>query len=335
LISFAKIFVPDAWARRLHLLGEIAVLSGLIYALYLVYFQAFVAHAFCVLCLTTATLIATLFVIHLVLRIRGGFQPVAESVRGIELGYAGAALFGAVGLLVPLLFFVNRLGTRPLSDVASELDQIIGEALPLYIDHDKLMELRPCKFDSDTPKIEVDKIAGPNAPFIGKADGIPVVTFDDPNCSHCQANYPGFLKLAEKYKDRAKFYVLPRMVWQYSLLQVEALELAKRQGKYFEMWQLLFDHPHQQGMEFPDIEALFHDLSLPTDNLAARLAAVEPDVSAQQHRTLEAGVGSTPSIYIEGIKVYPYNKGPECIDTLIHQKIAPDQPAASAATSVK
>jgi uncharacterized membrane protein len=326
LVSFAKVVVPGTWARRLHWLSEIAIVPVTLYAGYLVLFQAFVAHAYCVLCLTTAALIAAIFCLHAAVRFRGGYRPVAESAQSVEMGYAGGALFGAVGLLLAVLLFVDRLGTRPLDQGNSlaELNQVVGQALPIYIDGKRLSEMRACHFDWDAKRIDAEDICSPDTPFLGKPGGIPVVIFFDPNCPHCRDYYPDFLALADKFKDRARFYILPRMLWRFSLSQIEALELARREGKYFEMWQLQFATRHRGGMEAADLEVLFRKLGLPTDGLASRLDAVKPGVMAELARANAAGIDATPAIFIDGLKVFPYNQSPECVDTLINRRIAAD-----------
>src|ERR1700691_5262896 len=108
LVSFAKFVVPGRWARRLHRLCEAGIVAAALYAGYLVCFHAFVAHAFCILCLTTGGLISVIFCLFAAVRLRGGYQPVSDSARGLEMGYAGGALFGAMGLLLAVVLFVNR-----------------------------------------------------------------------------------------------------------------------------------------------------------------------------------------------------------------------------------
>jgi protein-disulfide isomerase/uncharacterized membrane protein len=330
LVSFSKAFVRDSAARRLHLASEAAIVPAALYACYLVFYQAFVAHAFCVLCLTTAALIGILFILHLALRLRGGYRPAAEPERATELGYAVGSLFAAMGLMVAVLVFVNRIGTRPLDQGESEaeIDRVVGTALPLYIDGRKLMEMRSCRFDPNQPrKIDLAKLIDPDMPFIGNPGGVPVVVFYDPNCPHCREHGPLYLKLAEQDKDRGKFYILPRMLWDFSLLQMQAIELARQEGKYFEMWRLMLDRQLPRGMGLPDIEKLFAELGLPTENLKARLDGVLPATRALLRRSAAVGVTATPTTFIGGWRVFSYNGSAECVGTLVDRVVSAEKSA--------
>lgn len=319
LLSFGKIVTSATWARRLHWVAEGVVTLGFLYSAWLLYFQAFVAGAFCVLCLTSIGLVTTLAALHVALRLRGGFQPVGEGARARELGLAAGALFAAMGVLVGVLVFVNRLGTRALDEGngALEMRRIVGRMLPAYIDPEKLGDLRACHFDGMAPPLDVAKFIGPDTPFLGKADGVPVIVFFDPHCPHCRSFYPTYLNLAEKYGDRAKFYVLPRVLWDFSIPAVSALKLAERSGKYFDLWKLEFAHPRNRRLTMEALTAIYGQLGLDTTGLAARLEAVRPQVVAERKRAIAAGITGVPAIFIDGRKVFPINYSADCLGTLL------------------
>lgn len=326
LLSFAKIVMPGRWPRRLHALGEIAVAGAFVYSGYLVYQMGFVAHAWCVLCSLSATLVAALFVLHVVLRRRGGFTAVDEALRGQELGLAAGALFGAMGVLVGVLLFVDRLGTRALDEGSTgrELEQIIGQTLPVYIDAEKLAEMRACHFDWQAPTLKPGALTDPSTPFIGNPAGPEVVVFYDPNCPHCKAYDRVFRQVIEKFKDRARFTMLPRPVWDASIPQTEALKVAEGSGKYFELWEAMFERQPgpRRGMDVGQITALFQELGIDPTNVAGRLAAARPAVLAARARAKAAGINAVPAVYIAGRKVWSPNRSPECMTTLIERMLA-------------
>ncbi len=327
LAAFGKIIASANVARRLHLLSESVMVPALLYSGYLVYQMAFVAHAYCLLCLSSAILVVILTALHVLLRMRGGFQPVPESARNTEFGWAVASLFTATSLSVGLLLFVNRLGTRPLDEGNSgqELQKAIGETLPLFINARKLQQARTCSIDSAAPPLPMEKFIGPDTPFLGKPDGIPVVVFFDPNCPHCKAYQPVFAKLVERFKDRARFYILPRMLWNYSELPIAAVHLAAKDGRSFEIWKLLFGKyaNGKKGLTFEQIEPLFQQLGLNTTDLKQRLEALRPEVMAEADKTKAAGVKGTPSIYVNGQKVLGLNESEECVGELIDHALSP------------
>lgn len=326
LISFGKIVVPPGWARRLHLIGEVAVVVGFLYSGYLLYFQALVAEAFCVLCLVSIGLVTALLASHVAVRLRGGFLPIPATERAVELGLAGGALFAMMGVLIGVLVFVNRLGTRPLDQGSTgrELERIVGQALQIYIDGGKLAEMRACHFDWDAQKLPAGRFTGPATPFIGNPSGPQVVIFYDPNCAHCRAYHPVFLRVVEKYKDRARFTIVPRLLWEESMPQVAALRLAEGSGKYFELWQRMFDLriAPRHGAGTAQIEALFRDLGIDAADLERRLAAERPAVLSLRRQENAAGITGVPVIYIGGRKVWAMNRGEACMGTLIERVLS-------------
>lgn len=323
LLSFGRIVVRQGTARRLHALGEAATAGAFLYSVYLVYQMGFVAHAWCVLCLTSAGLVTVLLALHVAIRRRGGFLPVEDAARGEELGRAAGALFAAVGVLVAVLLFVDRLGTRPLDQgsTAKEVERLVGEVLPDYIDPAKLAEMRTCRFDRDAPVLAPGVFTGPTTPFLGAAGGPEVIVFYDPNCPHCKKYHATFLRVAETYKDRARFTVLPRLLWNQSILQAEALKLAESGGKYFELWQRMFDlQPGpRKSLTLEQIAGLFRELGLDATDLEQRLEAAKPAVLAARAAVKRAGINSVPAVYIDGRNVWTMNRGEDCLGRLIER----------------
>lgn len=327
LLSFAKIVAGAGWTRRWHAASEIAVTLGFMYSGYLVYQMGFVAHAWCVLCLGSAGLVAVLFGLHVALRRRGGVQPLEEPARTGEFRLAVGALFAAMGVLVGVLIFVERLGTRPLDQggTGKEIERIVGESLPVFIDAARLREMRACHFDGAAPTLDLAKFIGPATPFMGKADGVPVIVFYDPNCPHCAIYHPIFLRVMEKFQDRARFIVLPRLLWDASILQAQALKLAEGSDKYFALWQWMFERPKTgggKGMTVAQIEGLFREMGLDASDLEKRLAAVRPAVLAAREQAERNRIDAVPAVYIGGRKVWSPNRSGDCMGTLIDRMLS-------------
>ncbi len=319
LLAGFKLLAPPAKARRAHLASEGLVAIALLYCGYLFYVQAWVAHAFCVLCLTTSGVVAVLAIVHGLLRRAGGVQAVPAEGLIRELGWAGLAAFGGVGGLLAVLFFVDHLGTRPLGEGSSrrEIEKVLGDSLGKFIDPEKLESLRACRVDEDAPRLELPRIITPDTPSLGRADGLPVVIFYDPNCGHCAEYHATWLRLVERYKDRVKFYVLPRIIWEESVLPVQALHVARKEGKYFELWaRLLARTAERKETTRADLESVFREVGLSTENLDARLAAVRAEV-AEERRMVRPVVPSVPAIYLAGLPVASLNQSESCLSRLL------------------
>lgn len=323
LLALARVLLPSPWPRRCQVASDVAVGAAFTYSAYLVYYQAVVARAYCPLCLVSAGLITVLFVLHVVQRARSGFTPLPDPARVWEAGWAAGMVFAAAGVLVAGLIFVDRLGL-PGSDQgpdARRFEAMVGRALPAFIDAERLREWRPTGLDSSVPPLPLADWLTPEAPRVGTADGPSLVVFLDPNCPHCAGTYAAVMKVAGRYQDRAGFYVLPRALWEYSLLQVQALELARQAGNYHEMWRRQFEQRRPGGMNFAQVERLFRELQLDTTGLRERLEGVRPAVLAQRSKAGAAGLNSTPAIFFNGIAVTGFGRTEEGLARLIERAV--------------
>lgn len=323
LLALGKILAQPAWARRLHAASEAAVAAAFLYSVYLVYQMGAVAHAWCVLCLGSAGLVTLLLALHVALRARGGFQPIEGAARVPEIGWAVGGLFAMSGLLVGVLLFVNRLGTRPLDqgETALTIRRMVGRSLPLFIDDAKLQEMRACRFEWSAPALDLGKFLSAETPFVGDAKALRVVLFVDPNCPHCAEYFPQFMRAAEELRGRAGFTVVPRVLWSESLPQVAALKLAEGSGKYFELWRAMFERQPgpRRGMTTDQIAALFRELGIDAANLEQRLAAARPAVEAARAAAQAGGVDFVPAVYFEGRQVWAGNQAPGCLEKLVER----------------
>jgi len=296
-LAFAKVFLRDAAARKAHAASEILVLLAFPYACFLVVYQLFIAHAICPLCMVSSGLIALLFIVHLVCYLRGGYEPISDAERTIEIGYASGVSFMALGLLAGVLVIVNQVGTRSLAEGAGreEFIALLGQTLPTYIDREHLQAMKPARLDFSTAPIQPEEWIHPDTPVLGNPEGVKVIAFLDPNCPGCRHEFATLRSLADRYGDQAAFYVIPRVLWDYSLLQSQALFLAGQEDRYFDMWQLQFDRAKQGGMDLNDLEPLFAELGMNVEQLSPRLATHREKVMALRRQAMEAGINSTPN----------------------------------------
>jgi predicted DsbA family dithiol-disulfide isomerase len=222
--------------------------------------------------------------------------------------------------------FVNRLGTRPLDqgNSAREIEKLVGQALPLYIDGAKLAEMRACHLDRDGPALPPGKMPGAHVPFLGTARGPEVVVFYDPNCPHCKRHHEGFMLLAKKYGERARFAIRMRGLWEESLSAAEALKLAENTARYYELWEAMFAHQlgPKKAFSVELLAEIFREVGLNADDLANRLAAQRATVLAERDQAWAAGIDRAPMVFIDGRKVWSGNLSADCIGTLVDRSVA-------------
>jgi protein-disulfide isomerase len=314
----------------------VAVAVAFSFTLYLFYVQAFVARAFCPLCVVSGVLVTTLFVIHVFHFWNGNYPLVSDDRRPVEIGYASAVGFAGIGLLAALMLFVNEVGTRRLDqgDSARQFTAMLGRSLPRFIAEEKLMEMKPALYDREQPALKLTEWISSETPSLGGRDKpVKVVVFLDPNCPGCVREFATVEKLAEMYQSKASFYVFPRVLWDFSLLQTQALELARVEGKYFEMWRAQFSHQQKGGLNLAELDGLFDEVQLDKRDLQKRLAAMRPTVERMRDRAIAAGIKGTPTLFINGVAVDLRSLDEGSLARLIEQAASTSSGREQAATT--
>lgn len=136
-----------------------------------------------------------------------------------------------------------------------------------------------------------------------------LVKFSDYQCPACKY-YAEFVERAkEEYGDKLKvvYKHFPLSMHPYAELAARAAEAAKVQGKYEEMHEMLF--AGQEQWSRGNAEAIFlgyaRSLGLDMEQFSKDLnsAAMQRIVVADKREGRQLGVNSTPTIFINGIKL--------------------------------
>jgi protein-disulfide isomerase len=170
------------------------------------------------------------------------------------------------------------------------------------IEISKLMDASP---KAHRPKIleAPVSIAVDGAPVRGPADArITLVEFSDFECPFCSAAVKQVDTLMAAYPKDVKliYKQFPLSMHPHAELAAEASLAARDQGKFWEMYELLFKNYRQLSQN--SIFAMAKDLGLDMDKFKADLASgkyksvVEKDLADGE----AAGVYGTPSFYING-----------------------------------
>ena len=232
----------------------------------------------------------------------------ASSVAGIgftvslliaDLSYAGAALEAA------------KLGILAASLLAAGLSVLMFTALGV-LPREWLARFEaraaPPLLDLATPiHPTYDYWRGPaNAPLT-------LVEYADFECPHCRRAYPVLKHLRAQFGDdlRIVFRHLPLPdVHPNAALAAEAAEAAGAQGRFWEMHDMLFEHP--DALQLPALLRYARDLGLDVATFEADLRSgrferrVERDVSSAE----ASGVAGTPAFFINDVRYRgPYGEG--------------------------
>lgn len=155
--------------------------------------------------------------------------------------------------------------------------------------------------------------AKPTSHIIGQGStGVTLVEYGDFECVACGRFYPLVEQIKEKYKDKIFFQYrhLPLIqIHPNAFAAARAAEAAGKQGKFWEMYSLLFEN-QQAWTGASDASPTFEGYA---GQLGLNLAEFRADVaSAETNRIINADIKefdktkeqrSTPTFFLEGKKI--------------------------------
>ena len=154
------------------------------------------------------------------------------------------------------------------------------------------------------PVPPVQAVSVDDDPSIGPANApVTIVEFTDFQCPACAAMYPVLDEVVKSYGNKVRFVVrdYPLQQHEWARKAAEAANAARAQGKFFEYAALLFQR--QKALDVPSLKKYASELGLNRAKFDTELDSgmyaeeVKHDVSDGEIY----GVGSTPSIFINGV----------------------------------
>lgn len=161
------------------------------------------------------------------------------------------------------------------------------------------------------PIDQTDHIAG------NPKSNVTLVEFSDFQCPACKTYEPLMKQLNEKYKSKVRFVYkhFPLPIHNFSRQAALVAIAASKQGKFWEMHDLLFDKQEKWSVE-TDPKKFFMDYA---KQLKLDIKQFEKDMNSKDSKTKmenditlgnQIGVSSTPSFYINGKKT----QAPQTLD---------------------
>jgi thiol-disulfide isomerase/thioredoxin len=142
-----------------------------------------------------------------------------------------------------------------------------------------------------------------DVPHQGPADArVVLVEFFDYGCPACKEFAPELDRAVKAFPNDVVIYYkqFPLAAHQHSRGAAQAALATSKQGKYHEMHELLFANP--DGHKKEDLVAAAKGLGLDIARFEADYAAAGAQVEADKKEGDDAGVSSTPTLYINGRK---------------------------------
>ncbi len=156
------------------------------------------------------------------------------------------------------------------------------------------------------PAQPVQNVSVDDDPSRGDANApVTIVEFTDFQCPACAAMHPVLEEVLKSYGNKVRFVVrdFPLTQHEYARKAAEAADAANAQGKFFEYIAILFKN--QKALDVPSLKKYASELGLDRARFDAALdrgvyeAEVRKDVTDGELY----GVGSTPTIFINGVQL--------------------------------
>lgn len=154
---------------------------------------------------------------------------------------------------------------------------------------------------------------------------VTIVEFADFQCPACGSAYPVVKQITEEYKDKIEFVYrhFPLPGHRNAIPAAQAAEAAGKQGKFFEMSELLFSNQAEwsEGNGAKEVfEGYAESLELDMEMFKADRDSSDTTAYIQndQNDGLTLGVNSTPTFFIDGEKysgVLGYDRLKEILDS--------------------
>ena len=156
------------------------------------------------------------------------------------------------------------------------------------------------------PPQPVQNVSVDDDPSRGAASApVTIVEFTDFQCPACAAMHPVLEEVLKSYGDKVRFVVrdFPLSQHENARKAAEAANAANAQGKFFEYITLLFQR--QKALDTPSLKKYASELGL--DRARFDAALDRGAYAAEVQRDVEDGelygVGSTPTIFINGVQL--------------------------------
>ena len=156
------------------------------------------------------------------------------------------------------------------------------------------------------PPQPVQNVSVDDDPSRGGANAaVTIVEFTDFQCPACAAMHPVLEEVLKSYGDKVRFVVrdFPLNQHENARKAAEAANAANAQGKFFEYITLLFQR--QKALDVPSLKKYATELGLDRARFDAALdrGVYAAEVSHDVEDGEMYGVGSTPTIFINGVQL--------------------------------
>ena len=292
---------------------------GFLYSIYLVNVQVNALGEYCALCLTSAGIMTLMFIVQLYDLGTSKNAAQGETAEPAANFYKAVAGIAAVLIVADLVYF-NNLDIQEPAPSAAVAAATPGQANAGAAGADPAAV---CQIDQRMPAVsDYRSLLSSFDPVFGPEDSpVTVVEFFDPNCPSCQATHPVIKEVLAKYRDRVRFHLIPFPLREASLPQIEAMYVAKEQGKFLEMLDAQMAMRVTSGLPVDQIRELATLIGMDVTMLNNRWRSglYRRVILEQSRKVSSTGMSSVPTLMVNG--QYVLQKTPECISQFIDEAL--------------
>ncbi len=204
----------------------------------------------------------------------------------VEESLAEGVAFGVTA--TPTFFFNGRKlqGVQSKELLAEQVEQALG--------------LKPAKAN---PEPAVENAFRLDSPVRGSPDApVTITEYADFQCPFCASARTKVEEVLREYPGQVRlvFKNFPLSFHPDSILAHRAALAAEKQGKFWEMHDLIFSN--QRAMKHDDLFNMARSLGLDMDRFARDLQdqGIQSQIDAEQREGKRIGVDGTPTFYIDG-----------------------------------
>jgi len=329
-LGLAVAFLREPGLQRLKQGRAVLIGTGVLYSAYLVSVQSIQIGEYCKLCLMSASIAALLFLVQTF----EWFNPVSPSImiQKTKKWAREPALFVALGLLTILmagadvLYFNNLDNATPAEASVAQAVAEVTAPSPEAPTSEAPMPApsgAECQYDEELNEVQdYNALVDISDPYLGNLDApVTVIEYFDPNCPHCRILHPVMKQVIAAYGEKARFYVVPFVLWQHSLVQTEALYAAAQDGKYFEMLDGQFARQKQSGLSVDELKDIAAQIGLDPEMMMGRIerGLYRDAVLRRREAAIEMGLGGVPAVMINGRFVTTASRTVACMGQLIQE----------------
>lgn len=308
-----------------HLARAVLIGFGFLYSLFLTAYQFLVLPARCPLCLISAALVTTLFIVQIKYLYH---QASTSGIMDTTSTRKNRLFYGGLAVLVLLLIGADALYFNHFVDPAlADTPATEAQRAPAMTAEDGL----ECTYDPGKAAVEdFEGLIGEDDPFKGNPDAsVTIVEFFDPNCPHCKGLHPTMEATMDAYAERVRLVYKPVSLPQFvqSPLQNAVLFAAAEAGKFSEMLDLQFDAQKRAGLSWDELRGMAREVGMDPEAMEQRIRdGAYDEIMQEQHEQARAiGLTGVPAVILNGRFVASKSRTKACLSQLIDEELQNSQ----------